>query len=367
MADRLRAFFQARIGERYTAGHFLLFVVSLLLLTLAYQRIHIAGNLSAGVPGEPGISTHGHQIVFPSLLALMGLTKSGFWVLYPSLLLAVLPLFWLHLARNCRVPLTICSLLGWSVYFSPMATHLGIYANADVVTNLLALSVVLLVRERPDARVLAGALFFLLMLTHQRSLVLLPGFIAWHLHCEGRNDLKSIARAAAPYLAAALLFFVYKSGYYHVFPPSEQDKPLEFVEQYRRMFRLPGVIDPMVGGMFDYVLSIDNLTWNGLFYFSFLLLGVGAWRSGRLWLAAAAVLIYVGTVLQLLVAEDAHRLTGFLFVVTVMLAIEAQRPGWALPKTTAWYFPLAFASVVAINPQMGLAFWLRGLRRFLDG
>src|SRR5438105_1275480 len=100
MANSARAFLAARFGDRFTAAHYVAFLVVFLLLTISYERLHIAGNVAAGIVGEPGISTHPHQVLFPWLLAALGLKKSGWWLLYPALFLVVFPALWLYLAKR---------------------------------------------------------------------------------------------------------------------------------------------------------------------------------------------------------------------------------------------------------------------------
>lgn len=356
----------ARLGDPHTVQHYVLFVAGLLILTIEYEQIHVARNLARGFVGELGIGTHPHQFIFPLVLSLLGIKSVGWWMFYPSLLLVAVPAFWLFLAKYHRVPLAVCSIIGWSVYFSPFVTHIGIYANGDVLTNIAALLLALCILWRPGSAVLAGICFVLLLLMHQRGVLLAPGYIAFTLYCSGRTGTKAMLQAVVPYAVAAVVFLAFKTGYYHAFPLQENQYPLEIEDQLRRMFRLPGALGPMEGGVFDYFLHVDNLRFNGLFYFSFALLAYGGWRLRQPWLAASALLLYAGTVVQLFVAEDAHRLTGFLFVITVLLAVEAQRPQWPIPSAVRWFFPISFASVLALNPVMGLPLWSKGLRRMLE-
>ena len=240
-------------------------------------------SLLAPQPGEPGVSRHPHQILFPFALWLFH-ARARPWLFYPVLLSASLLVLWLALIQS-GAEMWLATLLVWSVYFPPLSTHIGHNANSDLLTTLLAAAMVF--TRAPGWLFL---LCLLALLAHQRTMVLVPAVSLW-------------TGTVLPFALAVIVFVVFKYCYYALCPLGEDQRDLSIREQWRRLIRSPAAIDPM-----------NRIRWR--FGYALPLL---AWLAYDPKLATA--LVIAGTFAQLLVAEDGHRLTGFLFLGYLMQSL----------------------------------------------
>ncbi len=129
---------------------------------------------------------------------------------------------------------------------------------------------------------------------------------------------------------------------------------LDVSQQIRQLFRLDYTyraannyeLDSVVEGhLLKYVLSPVNWHVWGLYYFSFVILSLGALLKRSYLLALISVTIYLGTIFQLLIAQDVHRLTGFLIINLILLIIWNAIEGWPIPKLTNVFVILGFLTI----------------------
>jgi hypothetical protein len=252
----------------------------------------------------------------------------------------------------------MAALLLLSTFKLPMFSHVAASPNGDLLHNVLVLGAVVLAAERPKDYVATAVLLLAVLVSHERALVLLPALFVWHADrlaqaepgCwRGPSAKRRALSLAAAYATPAVVSILYKQFFYRLNPPEGEHQTLGFVDQFYRLIGDPRASGQYVGSPWDNLVSMENITWNGLYYASFLVLaGVGL-ASRRPLLAWFAVLVYAGTVVQILVAEDVHRLTSYLFLPAVVLAVEYRRLRSPLQAVSALFVAVSFASVYVRN------------------
>ena len=333
---------------------------------IRFQQTQIYANVMAGKIATPELTTqtHPHQIIFPLILKLFGIWSDGWWLFYPTFFAAILPVMWIYLGARCRVPMLMSTCLLLSVTRMSMFTHVGVHLTGDAITNMTLVLLVLVVHAHPKSRLPIFFIYFMAMVGHQRSVVLLPGIALWNIYCaypETRDPrdikLRAYVDVAMPYILGVLAFFAYRQIYFHFFPPVSIWRELTVTSQLKRMFRMTGPAEAMDGGVLYFLFKKEGFTWNGFFYFSFLVFALGAFMKRHYLLACVPLLLYFGTISQMLVAEDAHRLTGFLFLIVLLLAVEASRTDWPILKgTTAFFVIAAFGLMLPMLCKLGLGY-----------
>ena len=353
----------ARFGDRFTLIHCVLFGAGLYYFLVRLLYAAIALPLHQGMTPNAGIETHPHLVGFPVLLKLLRLDDATAYIAYPVLLALSLLALWAYLTLRYRVPLLIATCLCLSALKLPIISHVTLTPNTDLLATWFVMVVFFVVAIRPRARGWHFVLFMAAMLCHQRSLVLAPGLVMFGVMlCRPeqpnpfRIPMRDYVIAAVPYIAAAIGFFLFKEIYFQLFPATGVAREITFTEQFNRIFRPENAIDKMQGGPFTFVFSFENIVQNGLFYFTFVVACAGALKLRNYSAASVPLLLHLGTVSQLVVAEDVHRLTGFIFVIATLLAIWAGRRDWPWPRITVAFFALGAITVYARN--FGKAFTL---------
>jgi hypothetical protein len=360
--DFVNGLITARFGERFTFTHCLTFGALFYYFMIRLQFSGFVLPISQGMIPDAGIETHPHLVGFPILLQLLRLDDASAYIAYPTLLTLSLPALWVYLVIRHRVPLLIATCLMLATIQSPIISHVGITPNTDFLTAWLTTATALLVLEKPHARWWHFVFFLMAMMTHQRSLVLVPGLVMLAVataypapHQSPRMAWRTYLIASVPFAAAAIVFFVFKEAYFHVYPVTGVAREITFLEQFNRVFRPEMAIDKMQGGPFAYIFSIDNVIHNGLYYFSFLIAFWGMVRLRDYGAASVPILLHFGIISQLLVAEDIHRLTGFILVITLLLAIWSARSDWPYPRMTIAFFAVGTFTL-----------YIRNLKRAFD-
>lgn len=371
----LRPFLGARIGDRFGIVHFLCFALLFLAFSVRHTQSAIGIYLQgAELPPPKAMTlnidnlvyenehTHQHLIGFPLFAKLLRLSAQDAWMLYPLMLTMCYPLLWVYLVAVRQVPFLMATCVVLSIFGTPIAAGVRIEPSADFLTNVMVTGFFLYILHRPTAYLAIGIYFFCMMLVHQRVVVLAPAAIVWSLYWAHNQPCHPCSmpraaylRTAVPFLAASTLFFIYRALFYHFFPARYPLRRLDFMQQVRQMFRIPSDHN-LEGGLLHYVLSPRNWeTWH-LLYFGFVVLALGAALKKQYTLLLLSLLLYGGTISQLLVAEDVHRLTSFLFVILVVLAIEAAQPGWPLAQATSAFlvFGLLSSGVINVNKWVGV-------------
>jgi hypothetical protein len=220
------------------------------------------------------------------------------------------------------------------------------------------LGAVVLAAERPRNCASTAALLLVALISHERALVVLPALLVWHADrlaaaepgwWSGSRAKGRALALAAVYAAPAAVSVIYKHVFYRLNPPEGEHQTLGFIDQFYRLIGDPRASGQYVGSPWDNLVSVENITWNGLYYASFLVLAGVALASRRPLLVWFAVLVYAGTVVQILVAEDVHRLTSYLFLPAAVLAMEYRRLAPPLQAASALFVAVSFASVYVRN------------------
>ncbi len=377
MGSFVKSFLCARAGERFTVVHFLVFSLLFLQLSIQLEQNRIGVFLRGVIEPPPKAmtmniddltyedeTTHQHLIGFPIFARLMRVDSQDAWMLYPLMVAILFPSLWLYLVWVWRVPMLMASCLILAIFNTPVVSGIGIEPNSDFFVNSVVIGLFLYIMHRPEAYLSIGLIFLFAMLVHQRALVLLPAAIVWSVYwSEGQPNCpfvvkpKRYLKAAVPFLIAAAVFLAYKSLFYYYFPAKFPLRRLDVTQQFRQLLRLPSEHN-LEGSILHYIVSLRNWEVWHLFYFSFVVLTVGALIKKSYTLALVALLLYLGSISQLLVAEDVHRLTSFLFIISLILAIEASQKDWPIYWSTCAFFVVAFLSSGVLHFGLGIQKWM---------
>ena len=359
----------ARFGERYTIPYILVFAFICLFLLTSDSKSIIYVNYTDGVSddwrllpealeeanaqiddilAETGGGNHPHLIGWPVFARLFNVSSYNVWVIYPFMLALLAPAFWLWLAYRHRVPLLVATCLVLYIWRSPLTSHIGIQPTSDLFLAIAFIGLFLFIHHYRGRFLAVGFLFFFILLIHQRAAVMSPAVILWAAYCwhDRPGTLKSIGvtgcvKTASPVILAIAAFFIYKELFYTFFPSEFTLSRLDISQQFRQLFRIPSEAN-LEGGVFHYVLSPGNWTAWGLYYFSFVPLAIGGLLRKDQILIAIALVIHLGAISQLLVAQDVSRLTDFLFINLLILAILGARGDWPIKKLTLSFFLVGF-------------------------
>lgn len=364
----------ARLGEPATMAHVCLFAfLFLVFLVRAVSRIltylpAAQPEVSAFGPCLPMaggcmaiFKVHAHLIGFPVLLKLLRLSPDMAWLAGPLLAAVAFVLLWTWLVARHRVPMLLASALVIAIFNLPVLSGMTETPNGDVLTNVLVIALVVVMMEWPAGIVWPALICLAAMLTHQRVMVLLPFLTFLRLAGMGtglplapRPLLRVFIRAVLPFALSLIAFFVFKEVFYKFVwhDPNIYNK-LDITSQVYRVFGVNG--NPEVsgsiqlGGPLQYVLHHDNWRiWGPLYFISFVAAAFH-WKNGTFEKAVAYLLLWLGTVFQLVMAEDVHRLTSFFYVALILFAIDIQAMGKRAQLWGTGFLFLGFAWVFLPN------------------
>lgn len=346
---RFLALIPARMGQAGTTVHVFVFAF-LFLAFLVRAMVRVMSHLPDATPQAsalgpclavltecvPVFKVHAHLIGFPAFLRLLRLPPEAAWLAGPLTVAVFYPLFWIWLTARRGVPMILASILVLGIFNLPVLSGMSESPNGDVLTNILVITLLILILEYPRNIVIVMMIALAALLTHQRVLLIIPFFVLLSVSQQGsktlfpvRPALESWIRALLALFLAVAAFFLFKEIFYSkLWNDHNIYNKLDLMSQIYRILGLkgdasvPGSIQE--GSVFRYLFHSDNWRIWGLLYFTPFLGAFLYWRRRDPIRVLTYLAVWGGTVIQLLMAEDVHRLTSFFFLGIVLLAVDAQ-------------------------------------------
>ena len=147
------------------------------MLCVAFLELRLELRILTGDAGVPA-ARHPHQSLFPLLRKPFAYSRFYLWVLAFTL-----PALW-GLSVYAGMKPWIATILYLSLFFGPTATHIDQRPNGDMLTTLVLAVLVHVIYMWPTVYWAHSLVFFIAMLGHERSIVLVPGLIAWGYYCR---------------------------------------------------------------------------------------------------------------------------------------------------------------------------------------